>query len=632
MSAMRLADGAGNGIGCYPHVTLNPIGVLRPPSRMYMVPDLSLQGIRCYLKDVVLLQKLSGRPPRKGSSDGILHMNVASEGTEVCAILMAKLSAYDLDILSKVPTHDTYLDNQVIDQSVQEMQYYEQPIFDNDTYIDLTTENALMSVTKEMSNQVAKCNDVDKVNKTVNESLTVELERYKEQINLFEERHKFDLNDREKYIDGQLRKVIVDKIAKVADFKNQIHSLTLQLNATIESHKTLSTMVDVLKMKSKAKEDKFLQEIIELEKKKKALDNMHIICQDVMSIVMHADVESKNVSPANNNSVEYDNLEAELLKKENDRLLELIISQDLMHIAVNTLATIANHVISSTSASESKPPDNTKKNRISRPTSSNKKNKVEDHLRSVRSSFNKKNRIFEPVCNANVMHYVLNVNSELVCSTCNECMFDAIHDLCVVDYLNNVNELVKFRSAKRKKKKNWKPTSKVFTSVGYWWLSIGQTFIIDGTKCPMTRITSTLIVPSKETSQTPVIISNPEIKVYRRRTKLSKSVVQIILWNDHVAAIIGYGDYQIGNVMISRVYYMEGLGHNLFSLEAVVTACYTQNRSLIRKRQNNTPYELLHDKKPDLTYFHVFGALCYPANGSEDLGKLKPKADIGIFV
>nr|GEY80562.1 retrovirus-related Pol polyprotein from transposon TNT 1-94 [Tanacetum cinerariifolium] len=36
--------------------------------------------------------------------------------------------------------------------------------------------------------------------------------------------------------------------------------------------------------------------------------------------------------------------------------------------------------------------------------------------------------------------------------------------------------------------------------------------------------------------------------------------------NDHVAKIMGYGDYQIGNVTISRVYYMEGLGHNLFSI------------------------------------------------------------------
>nr|GFA61833.1 retrovirus-related Pol polyprotein from transposon TNT 1-94 [Tanacetum cinerariifolium] len=66
--------------------------------------------------------------------------------------------------------------------------------------------------------------------------------------------------------------------------------------------------------------------------------------------------------------------------------------------------------------------------------------------------------------------------------------------------------------------------------------------------------------------------------------------------------------------------------------EAVTTACYTQNRSLIRKRHNKTPYELLHDKNPDLSYLHVFGALCYPTNDGEDLSKLKPKADIGIFV
>ncbi|GJR33282.1 retrovirus-related pol polyprotein from transposon TNT 1-94 [Tanacetum coccineum] len=50
------------------------------------------------------------------------------------------------------------------------------------------------------------------------------------------------------------------------------------------------------------------------------------------------------------------------------------------------------------------------------------------------------------------------------------------------------------------------------------------------------------------------------------------------------------------------------------------------------KRHNKTSYELLHNKKPDLSYLHVFGALCYPTNDSEDLGKLKPKADIGIFV
>ncbi|GJT47489.1 putative ribonuclease H-like domain-containing protein, partial [Tanacetum coccineum] len=66
--------------------------------------------------------------------------------------------------------------------------------------------------------------------------------------------------------------------------------------------------------------------------------------------------------------------------------------------------------------------------------------------------------------------------------------------------------------------------------------------------------------------------------------------------------------------------------------EAVATACYTQNRSIIRLRHGKTPYELLHDKPPDLSFFHVFGALCYPTNDSENLGKLQPKADIGIFI
>ncbi|GJT20978.1 retrovirus-related pol polyprotein from transposon TNT 1-94 [Tanacetum coccineum] len=66
--------------------------------------------------------------------------------------------------------------------------------------------------------------------------------------------------------------------------------------------------------------------------------------------------------------------------------------------------------------------------------------------------------------------------------------------------------------------------------------------------------------------------------------------------------------------------------------EAVATACYTQNRSIIRLRHGKTPYELLHDKPPDLLFFHVFGALCYLTNDSENLGKLQPKADIGIFI
>ncbi|GJT14385.1 retrovirus-related pol polyprotein from transposon TNT 1-94 [Tanacetum coccineum] len=53
---------------------------------------------------------------------------------------------------------------------------------------------------------------------------------------------------------------------------------------------------------------------------------------------------------------------------------------------------------------------------------------------------------------------------------------------------------------------------------------------------------------------------------------------------------------------------------------------------MIRRRHGKTPYELLHNKPPDLSYLYMFGALCYLTNDSENLGKLQPKADIGIFI
>ncbi|GKA70721.1 hypothetical protein Tco_0776860, partial [Tanacetum coccineum] len=186
--------------------------------------------------------------------------------------------------------------------SVQENQCSEQPFFDNTTTIDITSDSniisyeqylqetetpviqstssstqqyeLLMSVIKEMFSQVAKCNKVQKENSEINETLTAELERHKEHVKIFEQRQKFDLNDREKYIDGQLRQVIVDINAEVVDFEKQIHSLKLQLNATVENHKTVSTTVECLKKESKQKEDKYLDEVINLQNKNKAVDNV----------------------------------------------------------------------------------------------------------------------------------------------------------------------------------------------------------------------------------------------------------------------------------------------------------------------------------------------------------------------
>ncbi|GJT42401.1 retrovirus-related pol polyprotein from transposon TNT 1-94 [Tanacetum coccineum] len=57
--------------------------------------------------------------------------------------------------------------------------------------------------------------------------------------------------------------------------------------------------------------------------------------------------------------------------------------------------------------------------------------------------------------------------------------------------------------------------------------------------------------------------------------------------------------------------------------EGVATACYTQNRSIIRLRHGKTPYELLHDKPPNLSFFHVFGHDCYPTNDNDEkLGRI----------
>ncbi|GKC56421.1 retrovirus-related pol polyprotein from transposon TNT 1-94 [Tanacetum coccineum] len=247
----------------------------------------------------------------------------------------------------------------------------------------------------------------------------------------------------------------------------------------------------------------------------------------------------------------------------------------------------------STSASGSQPSGNTKKDKIQQTPSITQKNKVEAHPRKVKSSLKNKDCVVEPKGTAHVQHSKLNANSELKCVKCNGCMLYDNHE----------------QSSKRKV---WKPTGKVFTNIGYIWRPTSRTFTIVGNECPLTRITTTTEVPLRkptaldnETSK-PVVtlvysrkprksITNVPVsksKVLKsvsankkepskswgskvsdvpsssldecRSSKLFSSIVKF--GNDHVAKILGYGDYQIGHVTISRVYYVEGLGHNLFSV------------------------------------------------------------------
>nr|GFC19410.1 retrovirus-related Pol polyprotein from transposon TNT 1-94 [Tanacetum cinerariifolium] len=66
--------------------------------------------------------------------------------------------------------------------------------------------------------------------------------------------------------------------------------------------------------------------------------------------------------------------------------------------------------------------------------------------------------------------------------------------------------------------------------------------------------------------------------------------------------------------------------------EAIATACFIQNRLIIHKRFDKTPYELMNKGKPNIKFFCVFGCRCYLFNDYEDVGKLKAKRDIGVFV
>nr|GFB39377.1 retrovirus-related Pol polyprotein from transposon TNT 1-94 [Tanacetum cinerariifolium] len=66
--------------------------------------------------------------------------------------------------------------------------------------------------------------------------------------------------------------------------------------------------------------------------------------------------------------------------------------------------------------------------------------------------------------------------------------------------------------------------------------------------------------------------------------------------------------------------------------ESIATACFTQNRSIIHCRFNKTPHEPINGRKPDISFLHVFRALCYPKNDREDIEKLGAKGDIGFFI
>ncbi|GJQ93210.1 integrase, catalytic region, zinc finger, CCHC-type containing protein [Tanacetum coccineum] len=201
----------------------------------------------------------------------------------------------------------------------------------------------------------------------------------------------------------------------------------------------------------------------------------------------------------------------------------LTSSRNIKHVESSNTSDSNTPVLSSTglkcstSMYGSKPTGNKRNDRISQTPSRNMKNKVKAQPRKV----NKKHRVVEPIRDVYLKHSQLNENSKLICATCNKSMFDGVHDKCLLDFVENVN----IRSSKKAK-----------------------------------------IVESKNANH-----SEPNHTWGSNATDIpsSSSLVMtgtVRFGNDNIARIMGYGDYQLGNVTISRVYYVDGLGHNLFSV------------------------------------------------------------------
>ncbi|GKC86245.1 hypothetical protein Tco_1141962, partial [Tanacetum coccineum] len=187
--------------------------------------------------------------------------------------------SYDSDILSEVPDHDNYQDAVCEHHEVHKMHDNVQPNYVVDSYADYTSDSnmilyaryvkdnavpvvqsnvssvpndAYTMIINDMHEQTSQNVSANEQNKLVNASLTAELATYKEQVELYERRAKFELTEREQKIKEQLRIGITDRNIKEENLKKELHYVKMQLNSTINHNKLMVKEVTSLKKKNVA--------------------------------------------------------------------------------------------------------------------------------------------------------------------------------------------------------------------------------------------------------------------------------------------------------------------------------------------------------------------------------------------
>nr|GEX91994.1 hypothetical protein [Tanacetum cinerariifolium] len=327
-----------------------------------------------------------------------------------------------------------------------------------------------------------------------------------------------------------------------------------------------------------------------------------------------------------------------------------------------TLREIIERVILVSSGSGSMSQDNTKKNRIRRTQRKAKKNKLEDYLRTVSSSLNKKS----VVATSSVGNSVSNVNFDLKCAS----LPPREPSLIVNSTDKPVVTLLYFKKPKAANKKVPVSNSMISKSLvanklepNNSWGSSSFNVSSSLINCRLSKSSSDrvdLLTGSRGNnlytlSLQDMMASSPICLLSKVRLNVPVRRIQTDNGTEFVNQTLRDYYKEVGishetsvarspqqNVVVERrnrtlieaartmlIYAQAPL---FLWAEAVATTCFTHNQSIIRFRHGKTPYELLHSKLHDLSFFHLFGALCYPTNDSENLGKLQPKADIGIFI
>ncbi|GJV42039.1 retrovirus-related pol polyprotein from transposon TNT 1-94 [Tanacetum coccineum] len=231
-----------------------------------------------------------------------------------------------------------------------------------------------------------------------------------------------------------------------------------------------------------------------------------------------------------------------------------ILPQNVKSILKNTNVIAPRIVIPTTSVSRPQLKSNRWEYKVMHNNSEGKKQQVEDHRRNFKFSNNKTSLT---ACNDSLNAKTSNVN--FVCVTCGKCVLSDNHDMRTVAS-ESTNQ--KPRSTIRKLYKHvsktcswWYPK---FTPSGYKWKP----------KSPIGNVNTNVSMPLGNASRTANILEpmTPRCSTVSNTPLSSNSFAArtVKFGNDQIAPILGYGDLVQGNITIKRVYYFEGLHHNLF--------------------------------------------------------------------